>query len=55
MLTSVLLALGSAFLEGADVDISSIGWSLTASSLAAWFIAHLLYKLLSHRRRHPVD
>jgi tetratricopeptide (TPR) repeat protein len=55
MLTSVFLALGGAFLDGAGLDLSSIGWSLTASSLAAWFIAHLLYKLLSHRRRHPVE
>lgn len=55
MMTSVLLAIGGAFLDGAGLDLSSIGWSLTASSLAAWFIAHLLYKLLSRRRPHPVE
>lgn len=55
MLTSVMLAVGSAFLDGLDLDLSAIGWSLTASSLAAWVIAHLLYKLLSRRRPHPVE
>lgn len=51
MLTSLLLAIGGAFLNDAGFDLPSMAWSLTASSLAAWMCAHLLYKLLSRRRR----
>lgn len=55
MLTSVLLAIGGAFLGDAGTDLSAMSWSLTASSLAAWAGAHLLSKLLYRRRQHTVD
>lgn len=51
MLTSLLLAIGAAFLQDVGSDLSNMAWALTASSLAAWIGAHLLYKLLSRRRR----
>jgi tetratricopeptide (TPR) repeat protein len=51
MLTSVLLAIGGAYVGGAGDDLSAIGWSLTSSSLVAWVCTHSLSKLLSRRRR----
>jgi Tfp pilus assembly protein PilF len=51
MLTSILLAMGGAYVGGPGDELSAIGWSVTASSLAAWVCAHSLGKLLSHRRR----
>ncbi|HKS27143.1 MAG TPA: hypothetical protein VJS44_04960 [Pyrinomonadaceae bacterium] len=55
MLTSMVLAISGAFLDNLGFDLSSLGWSLTASSLAAWVVAHLLYKLLMRRRPPPVE
>ncbi|MBD0371294.1 MAG: hypothetical protein ICV60_10700 [Pyrinomonadaceae bacterium] len=56
MLTSTLLAIGGAYIgDPLGTDLSDIGWSLTASSLVAWLIAHLLINLLSRRRPHPVE
>lgn len=56
MLTSILLAVGGAYVGGIGDDLSSIGWSLAASSLAAWVSTHLLTKLLSRRRRpRPIE
>ena len=53
LMTSILLAVGGAYVGGAGDDLSAIAWSLTASSLAAWVSTHLLGKLLSGRRRPP--
>lgn len=55
MMTSIVLAMSGAFLDNVGFDISAVGWSLTASSLAAWVVAHLLYKLLARRRPHPME
>jgi predicted Zn-dependent protease len=56
VLTSILLALGGAFLGGPGEDLSNIAWSVTASSLLAWIGTHFLIRLLSHRRKQsPVD
>lgn len=48
MLAGILLAITGAYFG--DL-ISDVGWSLTASSLAAWLGVHGLGKLLSQRRR----
>jgi tetratricopeptide (TPR) repeat protein len=53
MLASILLAFIGAFIDGIGTDLSAVGWSLAASSLAAWVGVHLLGKLLSTRRRPP--
>jgi tetratricopeptide (TPR) repeat protein len=56
MLASILFAFGGAYVGGLGDDLSAIGWSLAASSLAAWVSTHLLSKLLLRRRRpNPVE
>ena len=56
MLASILLAFVGGYLGGIGYDLSAVGWSLAASSLAAWVGVHLLSKILSNRRRpHPAE
>lgn len=54
LLTTILLAVGGAFLGDAGAQLSDISWSLAASSLAAWVAAYFLNNLLSRRRRPPL-
>jgi hypothetical protein len=56
MLTSILLGMSGAYVGGLGEDLSAIGWSLSASSLATWASTHILTNLLSRRRRpRPVE
>lgn len=52
MLAGILLAIAGAYF---GETVSATGWSLAASSLAAWLGAHLLGRLLSARRQHPPE
>lgn len=55
MTASILLAIAGAYAGGMGEDLSAIGWSLSASSLAAWSATYLLGKFLSKRRPHALD
>jgi tetratricopeptide (TPR) repeat protein len=51
MLASIVLAVIGAYVGGFGEEISAVGWSVAASSLAAWVGVHFLTKFFSERRR----
>jgi tetratricopeptide (TPR) repeat protein len=51
MLASILVAVAAAYAGGFGEELSAVGWSVAASSLAAWVGVHFLARFFSERRR----